>query len=308
MEEIVIDALKDSLGMIPFLLAIYVGIEIFEYRFGKSLRQIVQRAGVFGPLIGAIVGCFPQCGFSVIITALFTQRLVTIGTLLAVYISTSDEAIPVILSQPEKSYIILPLLLTKICIAIIAGYLIDFVFRKQNRKILHHINEYSTGKDDNTHHHESVLENSACCGHSVDSSAKKFNIKEIIFHPIIHTGKIFGFIFVITFLINFFIYQIGEDNIGNFLADFKILQPIFAATIGLIPNCAASVAIAELYLKGLIAYGSAIAGLSAGAGLGLLVLFKEEKNKKNIFLVLFLLLFTSISFGMIINYFNILNL
>jgi len=304
MQNLFFEALNDSLKLVPFLLLIYIGIEFFEFKFGKRLRQIVQKAGSLGPLIGAIVGCFPQCGFSVIITALFTQRLVTIGTLLAVYISTSDEAIPVILSHPEKASIILPLIFTKVFIAIIAGYTIDSLFRKQNKKILNHISDFSHGKDDKSHHHESIIENSACCGHSVDSTAKKFNVREIIFHPIVHTGKIFGCIFVITFFINFSIFQIGESNLGKLFPNFILFQPFFAALIGLIPNCAASVAITTLYLKGLITFGSTIAGLSAGAGLGLIVLLREEKNKKNILVILSLLFFISVFSGLIINLFS----
>jgi len=303
MLEIISDALADSLRMVPLLLIIYVGTELVEYRFGNKIREKVQKSGKIGPIVGALAGSFPQCGFSVVATALYTQRLVTMGTLLAVYISTSDEAIPIILSQPDKIGIVLPLILTKIFIALVAGFAIDFIFRKKNEKILAHIEAYSQGRDEKEHDHGSVTDEKACCGHSTSPVSKRFNSKEIFVHPIIHTIKIFFFIFIVSVLINFVVYQIGEVRLAGLLSSHYFLQPFFAALIGLIPNCAASVAIIEIYLKGLITYGAVIAGLCASAGLGILVLFKEEKDKKNVFLVLSLLFGISVLAGLTIQYF-----
>ena len=302
MLEIISDALADSLKMVPLLLIIYIGTELVEYRFGNRIRERVQKAGKVGPIIGALAGSFPQCGFSVVTTALYAQRLVTIGTLLAVYISTSDEAIPIILSQPDKIYIILPLILTKIFIALIAGLVIDFLFRKNNKKILVHIEAYSQGRDEKDHDHGSITDEKACCGHSTSPVSKRFNPKEILVHPIIHTIKIFFFIFVVSVLINIAIFQIGEGQLVKFLSVNYFLQPFFTALIGLIPNCAASVAITGLYLKGLITYGSVIAGLCASAGLGILILFREEKDKKNVFTIISLLFGISVLSGLVIQY------
>lgn len=306
MNKIILDALIDSAKMIPLLLVIYIGIELIEYKFGNKLREKVQKAGSAGPAIGALVGTVPQCGFSVIASALYTQRLVTIGTMLAVLLSTSDEAIPIILSQPDKAKILLPLILTKIFIALVAGYFIDFIFRKNNKKTLAHIDAYAHGKDDLNHHHESVINEQACCGHSPSSSAKKFNSKEIFFHPAIHTAKIFLFIFAISFLINFIIFKTGEATIGKIFLDNSFFQPFLAALVGLIPNCSASVALTELYLKGAITYGSVIAGLCASGGLGILVLFREEKIKKEVYKVLGLLFGISVLAGLLINIYAIL--
>jgi hypothetical protein len=302
MQEIFLDALADTAKMIPLLLIIYIGIELIEYKFGNKIRERVQKAGTSGPAIGAIAGSFPQCGFSVIATALYTQKLVTIGTLLAVYLSTSDEAIPVILSQPDKAYVILPLIFIKILTALAAGYAVDFTFRRINKKTLAHIEAYAVGKDDKEHNHGSIIDEQACCGHSMSSIAKKFNPREIFLHPVIHTAKIFLFIFIISFLINFAVFRIGEDAFGELFFSNSFLQPFIAALVGLIPNCAASVAITELYLKGLISYGSVIAGLCASGGLGLLVLFKEEKNKKNVFIVISLLFSISVLAGLSVQY------
>jgi hypothetical protein len=296
------DALTDSAKMIPFLLIIYVGIELIEYKYANKIRETVQKAGKAGPAMGALAGSFPQCGVSVVASALYTQRLATIGTLLAVYLSTSDEAIPVILSQPDKAKIIVPLILTKIIIALIGGYAVDLAFRKSNKGTLAHIKAYTEGSDDIYHHHETILEEKACCAHSASPSSKKFNPKEIFLHPIIHTAKVFVFILSVSFAINFAISQMGEEAFGNIFLGYSFFQPFLAALVGLIPNCAASVAIAELHLKGAITYGSMIAGLCASSGLGLLVLFREEKNKKDVLRVLLLLFGISVLAGLVIQY------
>jgi len=302
MWQIFIDALRDSLKMIPLLLVVYIGIELFEYKLGNKVRQKIQKAGSAGPIVGALAGSFPQCGFSVLSTALYTERLLTIGTLLAVYLSTSDEALPVILSQPDKAGIIIPLILTKIFIAVIAGYTIDLFFKKNNKRTQEHVDAYESGHDNPDHHHEIIVEEQACCGHCLSANAKKFNVKEIIFHPLVHTLKIFVFIFAISFLINYAIFIIGEKNLQTLFAGHIFLQPFFAAIIGLIPDCASSVAITELYLKGIITYGAVIAGLCASGGLGLLVLLKEDKNRRDIFNIIGLLFGISVVSGLIIQY------
>ncbi|MFA6295221.1 MAG: putative manganese transporter [Candidatus Paceibacterota bacterium] len=302
MQSVFIDAFLDTAKMVPLLLVIYIGIEVVEYRFGNKIRTLIQKAGLAGPFVGSIAGIFPQCGLSVVTTALYTQRLVTIGTLLAVYLSTSDEAIPVILSQPDKAGIIIPLILTKVIIAIIAGYIIDFVFRSKNKAVLIHLNAYAQGQDEKGHNHNPSLNEQACCGHSVSQETGKFNLKEVFLHPILHTLKIFLFIFIITFLLNGIMFKIGADTIAIFLSGHVLLQPFFAALIGLIPNCASSVALAELYLNGAITYGAVIAGLCASGGLGILVLFKEEKSKKEAFKIIGLLFFISVIAGLLIQY------
>ncbi len=305
MLEIFLDALIDSAKMLPLLFIIYVGIELLEYKFGNKIKKSVQKAGKAGPLLGAAAGSLPQCGFSVITTALYSQRLVTIGTLLAVYLATSDEAIPVILSQPDQAKILLPLILTKVGIALFAGYAIDLFFRKRNKQTLAHIDSYSSGHDSPEHHHEEVDNETACCGHHTSTLTKKFPLKEIFLHPIIHTLKIFVFIFLVSFLINFILFILGGDVLAKILLSGTIFQPLIAALVGLIPNCASSVAITELYLQGAISYGSVIAGLSASGGLGLLVLFKEEKNKAEIWKIVALLFAISALSGIIIQLLNL---
>lgn len=300
--NIFLEALIDSAKMIPFLLVIYAGIEIVEYKYANKIREAVQKAGAAGPAIGAVTGSFPQCGISVVASALYTQRLATIGTLLAVYLATSDEAIPVILSQPEKAQIIVPLIITKIIIAIIAGYTVDFFYGKSNKDTLAHIKAYAEGSDSEHHNHEMIVDEKACCGHSTSPDSTEFNSKEIILHPIIHTTKVFVFILGVTFAINLAIAQMGEKAFENLFIGYGVFQPFLMALFGLIPNCAASVAITMLYLKGAVTYGSMIAGLCASGGLGLLVLFKEEKDKKEVLKILFLLFGISVLAGYTIQY------
>lgn len=298
--EIIQEAFIDTAQMVPFLFVIYGSIELFEYKFGNSIIEKVRKAGAYGPLVGALAGIFPQCGFSVIATALFTQKLVTMGTLLAVYLSTSDEALPIILSRPDKIGVVAPLIFTKLIIALIAGYVIDFALRKNNKKIFLHAAAYLHGKDKESHHHENVIEEKACCGHNTSAVSKKFAPTQIIFHPVIHTLKIFIFIFAATLAINFLTEQIGTTMIATLFSGNTVFGAFLAALIGLIPNCAASVIITEFYLDNLITYGTAIAGLSASAGLGILVLLKEEKNKKIAMTVIGLLLAISVVSGTLI--------
>lgn len=303
MAEIFWDALIDSAKMIPWLFIIYMGIEYLESQFGGQIRQKVKQAGKAGPLLGALFGCVPQCGFSVISTALYSSRVITLGTLLAVYLSTSDEALPVILAQPDKAGVIVPLLLTKVVIAVVAGYTIDFVFHHAKHPLAGP--EVSASAEDA---HEHLLRQDAysggeigCCGHSC--TPERLEIRELLGHPVRHTLKVFFFVFTVSFLLNGLIFQVGEKRLSAMVLGNSFLQPILAALVGLIPNCAASVVITQLYLKGAISFGSTIAGLSSGAGLGLIVLFKENRNWKDTLRVVGLLLGFSILFGIIIQTF-----
>ena len=303
MLSIFLDAFYDTAITIPLLLLIYVGIELLEYKLGEKLRNGIKHAGRSGPALGAVFGCVPQCGFSVIATTLYTKRLVTVGTLLAVYLSTSDEAIPVILAQPQKSGIIWQLLFIKVIIAVIAGFSIDLLGKIFNSKAKAQtcasIENTEIEADRNRKHSEEV--DKGCCGHSC--VIEKPNIKELFFHPLIHTIKVFFFIFIFTFLINIIMYKIGEENLKSIFLGKSIFQPVITAFIGLIPNCAASVAITQVYLNGAISFGSAIAGLSAGAGLGVLLLFKENRDMKDTLKIIGMLLLVSISAGIIVQCF-----
>jgi len=297
MLETFISVLSETVHILPLLLVVYIGIEFIEYKFGHKTITLVQKAGSFGPVIGAIAGIFPQCGLAVVATSLYTQRLVTIGTLLAVYLSTSDEAIPIILSHPDKFDVLLPLIISKILIALMAGYLLDFMFKKSNQSILAHIHAYAHGEDDSHHNHTEIMDREACCGHNPCSPSQELRLKQIFFHPVIHTVKIFIFILVVSFLMELLFLYMGEDAVEKLLRQHILLQPFFAAVLGLTPSCAASVVITEMYIKDSIIYGSLIAGLCASSGLGILVLFKEAESKKDFFRIVGLLLGISILVG-----------
>lgn len=301
-QQIFIEAIKDTTLMLPWLFFAYVVIEIIEDKFGNKIRDAVQHAGGRGPIIGALAGIVPQCSFSVVGTALYGQRLATIGTLMAVYIATSDEAIPVILSQPGKAGVILPIIGTKLLLAIAVGFLLDFFYRVKNRKILQHISAFEGGHDEVGHDHQALLQVEACCGHDACAPEKKFSFKQIFFHPLVHTLKIASFVFLTTLLIGTLISQIGEANLKTFLTSHSLWQPFLTGLIGLIPNCAASVAITQFYLNGTISYGSVIAGLSASGGLGLLVLFRVEKNKFDVLKILAMLFSFSVIAGVAIDF------
>lgn len=289
--DALLDAFTDSIKMVPLLLVIYFLIEWAEYRFGNRLGHAVERAGSAGPLVGAVAGIIPQCGISVIGSALYTQRLVTVGTLMAVFLATSDEAIPVILSQPDRVGELLPILLTKLVVAIVAGYAIDLIWRSRNRMTLEHIDAVDKGHDAADHDHSHVLDEKACCGHhpsagpeSDGSQGDSRRIRELIVHPIVHTLKVFVFIFLVSLALALMFALIGQDTLVALMAGHPILQLLFATLIGVIPNCAASVAVTEFYLSGVISFGSCIAGLCAGSGLGLLVLFKEGNRREALYI------------------------
>lgn len=284
-----IDAIIDSIHMLPFLFAIFVVIEIVEYFYSEKINKLAQYSEKLGPLAGSLAASFPQCGFSVIASTLYTKKMITKGTLLAVYLSTSDEAIPVILAEPSKIGLVVPLLITKIIIAVVAGYAIDFIMDKslslKNPEVKENV--------DNDAMHD------GCCHHHLHEP----RLKDLILHPVAHTLNVFVFILIVTVGLNFLIFKTGgEENIGQYFLHNSVFQPVITAIAGLIPNCAISVAITLMYLKGAISFGSVISGLCSSAGLGLLVLFKRNESIKDTLKIIVMLLFISIFSGILIQF------
>lgn len=281
------DAIIDSFHMLPFLFLIFLIIEFVEYFYADKINKIAEHSKKAGPLVGSLAASFPQCGFSIIASTLYTERLITKGTLISVYLATSDEAIPVILSDPTKVALVVPLLLTKIFIAIIAGYAIDMVLKTT------HTNVKNISAD-------KIEYDEGCCGHHIHKRRKR----DLILHPLMHTLNVFVFIICITFCLNYLVFKSGgEENLGQYFLNNSVFQPVITAIVGLIPNCAISIAITLLYLKGAIGFGSVISGLCSSAGLGLLVLFKKNGNLKDTLTIVFLLLFISIVSGILIQTF-----
>ncbi|MDD2494127.1 MAG: putative manganese transporter [Tissierellia bacterium] len=256
MIDIIIDTLLDSIRTLPFLFAAYLFIEYIEHKSSDKIINVLKKYGTFG---GALLGCIPQCGFSVAASNLYAGRIITKGTLIAVFISTSDEAVPVLLSSPGNFGTILNIIAFKIVIALIAGFLIDLILKKNvNNKV------YENYNSNNAMSH--MCSDCGCNDHSILKPAIK------------HTLSIFVFMILTTFIINLIINSIGEENLSTLLLSNSIYQPAIAAIIGFIPNCASSVILTQLYLSGALSFGSIIAGLSTGAGVGLLVLFKANND------------------------------
>lgn len=329
--HVFLHTLKHSAILLPFLFVSYVLIEIIEHYSASKLKHSKLLSNRWCTLFGASFGLIPQCGFSVVATDLFAQRKIKLGTLLAVYIATSDEAIPLLLASPNKAFALIPLILIKFLVALMVGYLVDLLFNTYNQKRLTTIIEANNKNEseleehkhehDNTeqehkhnkhpeeehHEHEKTLSeqsseiHTGCCGHHINEDNTKHNkMKQFVIHPLIHTLKIFAFIFVITFIFEGLIEWLGEDKITGFLKNSKGFAPLVSALIGLIPNCASSVVITNLYSIGGIGFGSLVSGLIVNAGIAFMVLFKQNKNMKENFAILGTMMAIGIAVGYII--------
>ena len=266
MWEVIQETLIDSIKLIPFLFITYLIMEYIEHKTKEKTKQTIQKSGKWGPFIGSILGIFPQCGFSVSATNLYAARVITLGTLIAVYLSTSDEMLPIFLSEAVPIDIIFKVLGIKLIIAMIAGFAIDFVLRWRNKD-----------KEENQKIVDLCEKEHCHCEHGIVKSA------------LTHTIHITIFIILITFLINMVIHFVGEDVIAGFLMNKPILGPILAGLLGLIPNCASSVILTQMYLENVISAATMISGLLVGAGVGLVVLFKMNKGiKENLKIVVLL--------------------
>lgn len=264
MIDVILDTLLDGVKILPFLFLTYLLLEFIEHRAKEKTEKIMRRSGALGPMIGGALGAIPQCGFSASASNLYAENIITAGTLIAVFLSTSDEMLPVMIGAAPAG-LILKVLGLKILIGITVGLAVD-LFLKLIGKSMKNIDIESFCHD----------ENCGCEEGSIFRSAT------------VHTAKILGFILVITFALNTLIYFVGEERLGNLISGLPVfVGPIVTALVGLIPNCAGSVVITELYLGGVITTGSMLAGLLAGSGVGMLVLFKVcRRRKANAFILL----------------------
>lgn len=294
MEEflhVLLHSLIDTAKLLPILFVVYFLIEFLEYKNVFKFEKSKLLKGSASPAFGSLVGSIPQCGFSVISAELYSKRKISVGALIAVFIATSDEALPIMISNYKSIPALLCLLLSKIVFAILVGYITMFLYSKLFKEPkIHSHDEHDHHEDHDEHdehnHNEEHIEHvHACCNHTLEN--EKFNWK----HPLIHCIKISLYIYLINVLFGTIIMFVGEDKLVSFLNSSKIFQPLFAILIGIIPNCVSSVVITELYLMGGLSFGSIVAGLSVNAGLGLIVLLKENKNKReNLFIILSLLI------------------
>lgn len=255
MLDVVLDTLIDSVKLIPFLFITYLIMEYIEHKTSNKVKSAIQKSGRCGPLIGGLLGIIPQCGFSVAATNLYATRIINLGTLMAVYLATSDEMLPIMISEGIPILTIVKILGIKLIIAVAVGFIIDLIIQVRKKPEEERIID--------------LCEKEHChCNHGIIKSALK------------HTVNILIFVIIITFAINTVIYFIGENNIANFLQSNPILAPVLASLIGLVPNCASSVILTQLYVENVITVSTMISGLLVGAGVGLAVLFKMNKGLK----------------------------
>lgn len=275
MWDIISDTLLDVVKLLPFLFLTYLAMEYLEHRTGNKAEALIKKAGRFGPVIGGLLGIVPQCGFSAAASNFYAGRVITLGTLMAIYLSTSDEMLPILISEQAPLGLIIKILLAKAAIGMIAGLVIDFVLRRK-------------GVEEHAHIHE-ICEHEHChCEKGIFRSALS------------HTAQISLFILLITFALNLIFHFAGEEALAGLLLNRPVLGPLLASLVGLIPNCAGSVAITQLYLEGVIGIGAAMAGLLTGSGVGLLVLFRVNHNRKENLGILALLYGIGVCVGIMI--------
>ena len=257
LEHTLSHTIEDSVKLLPFLFFTYLLMELLEHTTGGKVQNKIKNAGKVGPLWGGLLGIMPQCGFSAAASSLYAGRVITVGTLLAVFLSTSDEMLPIFISEAVAPATIIKILGAKVCIAIVSGFLAELVYVNILKK-----------KEKDMDIHVVCEEEQCSCEDGVLKSALK------------HTFKIFVYILLITFMLTFVIELIGEDQLAVVFQDIPVVGEMIAALVGLIPNCASSVVITELYLSGIIGAGAMMSGLLVNAGVGLLVLFRLNRDWK----------------------------
>ena len=282
MIEVIEDTLIDSLKLIPFLFLAYLLMEYLEHKTSGKAKDVVQKSGKLGPLFGGILGLVPQCGFSATAANLYSARIITMGTLIAVFLSTSDEMLPILISEAAPINLILQILLIKLVIGVLVGFTVDGVLKLINK---------NKKKEESS---QEIIEH--MCGHEHCNCEKG-----IVKSAIKHTLNIFIFILIISFVINTAIYFIGEEKIAGIVVNMPVLGVMLSALVGIIPNCASSVILTQLYLENIITMGSMIAGLLIGAGVGILVLFKQNKHIKENMIILGILYVVSVLAGIMID-------
>ena len=274
MKDVILDAVMDSVKLIPFLFIAFLVIELFEHKFSDKSKEKLSKSKKIGPIIGSVFGIVPQCGFGVAATNLYATRIISLGTLFSVYFATSDEMIPILLAEKASGSLIIKILLFKLILGIIYGFIIDFVIRTKEKE------NYHICLDDHCH-----------CDH-----------ENLFIAAFKHTFNIFIFIFVSTFIINLIMHYGGEGILHKLLLKDSIFAPFITCLIGLIPNCAASVILTELFVNNAISFASLIGGLLSGSGVGILVLFRTNKNNSENIFILFTLYIIGVITGIVLEF------
>lgn len=279
--ELIGETFIDTIKLVPFLFLTYILMEYLEHRAGGAAEKVLKRSGQFGAVLGSVLGIVPQCGFSSAAAGLYSARIISIGTLISVFLSTSDEMVPIFISRPDASLrVMLKILATKFVIALVAGVLIDLVIRLINKKkgFEQEIMIDELCKRDNCHCHANIL-----------GSA------------LVHTGKITLFVLIFSFILNLIVAFVGKEYIALIVLDKPILANVLAAIVGLIPNCASSIIVSELFIEGVISTGALLSGLLVNSGVAIAVLFRTNRPRKNTWLIIGLLIAISVVAGIIID-------
>lgn len=278
MIDCLLDGFIDTLKLLPYLVVTFLVLEYIEHKFSKKNKKILSRNKKYGPFVGGLLGALPQCGFSSMAANLFSARVITMGTLIAVFLSTSDEMLPVMISEKVDIMVVIRILMFKVVIGIIVGIVVDLIYRK---------------KDDSSD--DAIKE---LCDHDHCSC----NHDGIFLSSLKHTLKIGLFILVANVVINLIIFNVGEDNVSHILLKGNIFTYFLSSLVGLVPNCAGSVIITELYLSKMITVGTMFSGLLTGSGLGILLLFRLNKNFKDNMIILSIIYFVGVVVGIVVDF------
>ncbi|WP_455138169.1 putative manganese transporter [Thermophilibacter sp.] len=262
----------DTLVLVPFLFVTYLIMEAIEHSAGNRAQEAVARAGAAGPVVGALLGALPQCGFSAMAATLYAGGVVTAGTLVAVVLSTSDEMVPVFIAHGAPVGSMLAIMATKVAVGLVAGLALDALLRSRR------------AAGDGPHISE-LCERAHCHCDDDHDHGHGHGIGGIVRSALVHTAQVTAFIFVVTLVFGLVIEGVGQDALGALLADHPVRATFVSALVGLVPNCAASVAISELYLDGILTAGPMLAGLLASGGMGLLVLWRTNASWRQSLLV-----------------------
>jgi len=277
MLDIVLDTIIDSVKLLPFLFITFLVMELIEHKYSEKLNKKLAKVNKVGPILGSFLGIIPQCGISASATNLYITRVISIGTLISVYLSTSDEMLPILISENVNIGIIIKILLVKFIAGMLFGFIIDFLINKNKKESIKDFCE---------------IEDCDC-----DDSILKSSI--------IHTLKTFIYIFIISFILNIVVEYFGESFIEKLLLNKSPFGIVITSIIGLIPNCSTSILLTELYVKGMLSVGKLLGGLLVNSGVGLLVLIRYNKNKKENIKIILILLIIGILVGSIFDLLNI---
>ena len=275
-------ALIDTAKILPFLFLTYLVLEYIEHKAAEKTARLAAGAGKFAPAVGGLLGAIPQCGFSASAAGLYSGGIITLGTLIAIFLSTSDEMLPIMLSSDMKLSRILSIVAIKVALGIFTGYLID-LFLRFTKKVPQKTSVSDICEDENCR-----------CGE-----------KGIFRSALFHTLQVGAFLFLLTFLITWLIHGVGEEKLSELAASAGIFGPLVAGLVGLVPNCASSIILTTLFLEGVIGTGALMAGLLAGSGVGLLVLFRINKNLKENLIITAIVYLSGVTFGLLFDLFGI---